>query len=460
MENVCAVVLAAGDGKRMNSQNPKVLCEVLFRPMVLWVADACRDAGILNCVAVLGKKPEMVQEILPPEYHTVLQQERKGTGHAVMMARDYVKDGGFADVAVLYGDTPFIRAEDLTAAYRQHKEQKNAVTVFSARVADPTGYGRIVRSANGVSAIVEHADADVDTLEIDEINAGVYWFNAGFLLFCLERMNPHNAQGEYYLTDSVAIAVKSGKRVNAYAANPATALGANDRKGLSLLNEMARKNIVESLLAGGVDIPFADQVVVGSHVTVGPDTCLLPGTILKGDTVIGSGCEIGPNSVLTDAVIGDNTKVNSSHVEQSKVGENAKIGPMSNIRPGCDIADGVKIGDFVEVKNSNIGKGTSISHLTYVGDSDVGERCNLGCGVVTVNYDGTHKYRTVVGSGSFIGCNANLIAPVTLGKRVYCAAGTTVTNDVPDDALVIGRSRQSIKENWNDGGSKYKRSNK
>jgi len=441
----------------MRSAKPKVLCEVLFHPMILWVSDACAEAGIENCCAVLGAGHEQVIFVLPDGFSTVIQEQRKGTGHAVMMAENYIKSGGFEDVAVLCGDVPFVTARDLKDAYRQHKTENNAVTVFSAKVKNPIGYGRIVRSAAGVKAIVEQADADADVLKIDEINAGIYWFNAQFLLNALGKMSAGNAQGEYYLTDTVAAAVKLGQRVNAYCAHPDTALGANDRRALSALNEMARKKVIDELLESGVDIPFTDQVAVGHKVKVGSDTKLLPGSILKGQTVVGKGCEIGPNTQLVDCEIGDGCKIISSFAQSSRIEDGATIGPMANIRPGCRVGPKVKIGNFVEVKNSDIGAGTSIAHLSYVGDSDVGKLCNLGCGIVTVNFDGREKARTTIGDGVFIGCNTNLIAPVSLGDRVYCAAATTVTGDVPAEALVIGRCRQAVKENWNAKGSRFKK---
>ncbi len=459
MQNVCAVVLAAGDGTRMRTAHPKVLGEVLFRPMVLWVADAIQRAGIEHCVAVLGKGHDEVQAILPEHFAHVIQAERKGTGHAVLMAKEYIRSGGFEDVAVLYGDAPFVLSEDIERAYEQHKAQNNAVTVFSARLEDPAGYGRIVRGTNGVRAIVEHKDADEEILQIDEVNAGAYWFNASFLLEFLEEMTASNAQGEYYLTDSVEAAVSKGWRVDAYTASPDTVLGANDRKTLSYLNQLAQKRVVARLLEEGVDIPFPDQVVVGPYVQIGPDTRLLPGTILIGDTVIGADCEIGPNTTIRNSRVGDGCTIVSSQVEDSVVGSKVKIGPMARLRPGCHVGDKVKIGNFVEIKNSNIGEGTSVSHLTYVGDTDTGRWCNFGCGVVTVNYNGSQKYRTTIGDGVFIGCNTNLIAPVTLGDRVYCAAGTTVTDDVPSDALVIGRARQTVKENWNQDGKRFPKGN-
>ncbi|MDR2909513.1 MAG: bifunctional UDP-N-acetylglucosamine diphosphorylase/glucosamine-1-phosphate N-acetyltransferase GlmU, partial [Oscillospiraceae bacterium] len=292
---------------------------------------------------------------------------------------------------------------------------------------------------------------------IKEINTGAYWFNAEFLLSALGELTTANASGEYYLTDTVAVAVNRGLKAGAVNCRPEAALGANDRRSLAALNEIARTRVLDRLMAEGVDIPFPAQVTVGPQVRVGPDTRILPGSILTGETVIGKDCEIGPNTRINDAVVGDGSAIIASFVESSTVGGGVKIGPMSNIRPGCVIGDGVKAGDFVELKNSNIGRGTSVAHLTYVGDADVGEFCNFGCGVVTVNYDGSGKYRTEIGNGAFIGCNTNLIAPIRLGDRVYCAAGTTVTEDVPEGSLVIGRSRQAVKENWNSSGERYQK---
>lgn len=457
MRNTCSIILAAGDGKRMKSAKPKVMCEVLFKPMILWVTDCCLQAGIPQNCAVLGCGAQEVRAILPEGFESVLQPERKGTGHAAMVASGFIKGCGAQDVAVLCGDAPFITPADLQGSYELHKEQGNSVTVLSARVSDPTGYGRIVRKGFGLAAIVEQADADVDTLEINEINSGAYWFDAAFLLRFFENMQRANAQGEYYLTDTVRYAVENSLGAGVFAAQPRSALGANTRQALQELNRLAREQVLLRLMEEGVSIPFPDGVVVGADVKVGRDTVLLPGSILRGSTVVGEGCEIGPNSYLDNAVLSDGCRIISSYVDSSTLEDNVKIGPMSNVRPGCHIRSKVKVGDFVELKNSNIGERTSVAHLTYVGDSDVGSACNFGCGVVTVNFDGNKKYRTVIGNDTFIGCNTNLIAPVKLGDRVYSAAGTTVTGDVPDDALVIGRAHQVIKENWTKESEHYRK---
>lgn len=448
MKNVCTCILAAGDGKRMKSAHPKVLCKVLFKPMIAWVIDCCQRAGISSGCAVLGSGAEEILPLLPAGFQPVMQTERLGTGHAASMASDYLQSGGFRDVVVLNGDAPFISPEDLQKTYQLHQTQGNAVTLISAQVEQPAGYGRVLRDDLRVLSIVEEKDATPEQRTIREINAGAYWFNVSFLLDYFAHMTSDNAQGEYYLTDCITYAHAKQYAVGAYTASGASALGANSRADLALLNQMARDNVLAHHRANGVDIPFTDGVVIGADVQIAPDTTILPGTVLRGNTVIGAGCEIGPNSYLIDAQIGDDCMIISSQIERSCIKNHVHIGPMSNIRPNCQIDDGVKIGDFVEIKNSVIGQTTSVSHLTYVGDSDVGARCNFGCGVVTVNYDGSKKYRTTIGDEAFIGCNTNLVAPVTVGNRVYSAAGTTITDDVPDGALVIGRAHQVIKENW------------
>ncbi|MDL2233023.1 bifunctional UDP-N-acetylglucosamine diphosphorylase/glucosamine-1-phosphate N-acetyltransferase GlmU [Ruminococcaceae bacterium OttesenSCG-928-L11] len=454
MTDACAVILAAGDGKRMKSAQPKVLCEVLFKPMIAWVVDSVDRCGVPHTCVVVNDSGK-VEPVLPARVKTAVQLERRGTGHATKMAAGFIRECGAADVMVLCGDAPLVTGEDLAKAYALHKAEKNDVTVLSAVVDNSTGYGRIVREDGHarredgqVTAIVEEADTDETTRLIPEINSGAFWFGAKFLLEALDKLQPNNAQGEYYLTDTLAYAVNHGYRAGACVVSPDAALGANSRKGLQQLNAIARERVLEKHLENGVDIPFADGIVIGVDVKIGPDTRILPGTILKGNTVIGAGCEIGPNSHITDGVVKDGSQIISSYIDSAVVEANVKIGPMSNIRPDSHIMDGVKIGDFVEIKNSTIGEKTSVAHLTYVGDSDVGKGCNFGCGVVTVNYDGTNKHRTVIGDHAFIGCNTNLVAPVRVGNHAYSAAGTTITEDVPDDALVIGRARQVVKEGW------------
>lgn len=460
MEQVSAVILAAGDGKRMKSSHPKVMSEVLFKPMISWVTDNCLAGGISGGCVVLGAGADEVSACLPEQFIHVLQPERKGTGHAASMAQDFLHHGGFSHVVVLNGDAPLLFGEELQKAYAQHIADGNSVTVISAHVENPLGYGRVIRDGNRVSEIVEEKDCDDAQRAVDEINSGAYWFETAFLLDYFQNMRCDNAQNEYYMTDCIAYAVKAGRRVGAYAAPSLCVLGANSRADLQYLNMAANRHIQAMHMEGGVNIPFPQDVVIGPDVQIGPDTTILPGSILRGVTQVGSDCEIGPNSHLQDAAIGDKCVILSSYVDCSRVRNGAHIGPMSNVRPNCDVGERCKVGDFVELKNSTVGEATSVAHLTYLGDTDMGARCNVGCGVVTVNYDGNKKYRTVVGDEAFLGCNTNLVAPVKVGNRVYAAAGTTVTEDVPDDALVIGRARQVIKENWVSDRGRYTKYNK
>lgn len=449
MEKVCAIVLAAGDGKRMRSSRPKVLYEVLFRPMICWIAGVLEECGVRDICAVLGTGADQVHAAVP-RFSRVEQKERLGTGHAVMQAKAFLQEHRGGDCAVLYGDTPLMDADTLQKAYLLHKKEGAAVTLVTASLPDPAGYGRIVRNEKGdVSGIVEQADADEKTLQIREINAGTYWFSVDFLLDALDRLRADNAQGEYYLTDVIGIAAALGRRVCGYqAVDSRVAMGANDRKGLLRLNEIARQAELERHMDSGVEIICADGVVIAPGVVIGQDTTILPGTILKGRTVIGKNCVIGPNTVIEDSTVGDGCRINACQIEQSRLEGNIKIGPFTHVRPNSHLKAGVKIGNFVEVKNSVIDENTAVAHLTYVGDSDVGKNVNFGCGTVTVNFDGHAKYRTVIGDDCFIGCNSNLIAPVEIGAGSYIAAGSTITDPVPDDALAIARARQVVKPGW------------
>ncbi|HOV40779.1 MAG TPA: bifunctional UDP-N-acetylglucosamine diphosphorylase/glucosamine-1-phosphate N-acetyltransferase GlmU, partial [Oscillospiraceae bacterium] len=318
-----------------------------------------------------------------------------------------------------------------------------------ARLENPFGYGRVIREENGISCIVEEKDATEEQKKIDEANSGIYWFKTSALLEALDEISPNNVQGEYYLTDTVGIIISKGLRAGAYLTpNPKVALGANDKKGLLQLNNVARMDVIEKHMENGVEFLCMDGVTIGRDVIIGAGTKILQGTIITGKTIISENCTIGPNCLIDDCIIGFNTKLNYVQAYQSVIGDNVKIGPFVHIRPDSNIKSGVKIGDFVEVKNSNIGEGTAIAHLTYVGDSDVGRNVNFGCGVVTVNYDGAKKSRTTIGDNAFIGCNTNLVAPVTVGEAAYTAAGSTITKDVPANALAIERGEMKIKEGY------------
>lgn len=448
MEKASALILAAGDGKRMKSKHPKVLCRVLFRPMVGWVADACRAAGLESLCAVLGAGAEEVRPVLPESCVVAMQHERLGTGHAVMCAREFLEQRRGENVLILCGDAPFVSSRLIEQSYHYHCGKGNAVTVISARVAEPFGYGRILRGADGsLEAIVEQRDATEEQKNITEINSGAYWFAVDALLEALEKIGCSNSQGEYYLTDAVAAVRLAGKRADAFMAEDAdAALGANDRKGLQKLNEIARRRVLDRLLADGVDIPCEDGVIVDARATVGRDTTLLPGTIIEGATIIGEDCTIGPASRIENSTVGSGCVVDNTVILDSVLEDEVKIGPYCRVRPGSRLCRRVKIGNFVEVKNAVLGEGTKSAHLTYIGDADIGANVNFGCGVVVVNYDGWQKHRTTVGNNVFLGCNTNLVAPVKVGDNAYTAAGSTVTRDVPPDSLVIARAPEVLKE--------------
>lgn len=449
MDN-CAVILAGGQGKRMKSNKPKALCEVLFKPMIDWTVDAARAAKVNNICVVTGHLHEMLEEHLKGETQTVFQAERLGTGHAVMQAVPFIENYKGGNVLILNGDCPLMDGDTIKKALAYHDKLSNDVTVISARVENPFGYGRIIRDAGGfLSEIVEEKDASAKQRAIDEVNSGAYWFKTDVLLDALGKITNNNRQHEYYLTDCIEIAISEGLRTSAYTAeNSDVVLGANDRIQLLDLNDKLRIKFLHEQMLEGVDIPCSEGIIIGPDVKIGTDTRILPGTVLLGNTKIGKNCVIGPNSYITDTVVDNNVTLDNVVADKSRVGKGCDLGPFVHLRPNSEIGKEVHIGNFVEIKNSTIDNGTKVSHLTYVGDSDLGKNINMGCGCVTVNFDGQKKHRTVIGDGSFIGCNTNLISPVKLGKFAYTAAGSTITDDVPDYTLAIARGRQENKEGW------------
>lgn len=447
MNNV--IILAGGQGKRMKADMPKPMFKVLGEPMLEWVIKSCEHAGLSNICIVKGYMAEIIDDYIDGRYQTVLQSERLGTGHAVMQAIPFMKENINGNTLVLCGDAPFIDEVTIKKSLELHESENNSVTVITSMIENPKGYGRIVRDGNSITSIVEEKDATIEQKQIHEVNSGAYWFKTADLIEYLGELTQNNAQGEYYLTDSVFIAINKGRRANAYLSeNPNVVLGANDRKGLLALNEVARMDVIEKHLENGVEFICTDGVIIGRDVKIGVGTEIKQGCTLSGNTIIGEDCVIGPNCLLNDTIVGNNTILNSVQSNQAFVGNSVKIGPYVQLRPNSTIHDNVKIGDFVEIKNSTIGEGTAVAHLTYIGDSDVGKHVNFGCGCVTVNYDGKVKNRCVIGDNCFIGCNTNLIAPVKLGKGVYTGAGSTVTKDVPDFALAIERAPFKIKDGY------------
>ncbi|MEZ3420648.1 MAG: bifunctional UDP-N-acetylglucosamine diphosphorylase/glucosamine-1-phosphate N-acetyltransferase GlmU [Eubacterium sp.] len=446
----CAIILAGGKGTRMKSEAPKVMCEVLFKPMLHYVLRAVREAGCEKICVVTGYKHEVVEAYLDADIETAYQNPQLGTGHAVMMARDFVEKHKEDEILILNGDGPMMTAETINQVYEYHMANGNAITLTSAIVEDTNGIGHIKRDENGtLLRIVEHKDADEEEKKINESNAGMYWFNGEDLLYALSNINNQNAQNEYYLTDSLEILINKGKNAGAYICeNSEVILGANDRKQLNELNSIMRRNINTAHMVNGVDIPCTDGVMIGMDVKIGACTTILPNTILLGNTVIGKDCVIGPNTYIKDGVIGNNVVLDNVKLTDSEVEDGVDCGPFVQVRAGSRLCKNVHIGDFVEVKNSVVGAGTKSAHLTYIGDSDVGENVNFGCGTVTVNYDGKNKSRCKIGNHAFLGCNTNLIAPVEIGDYAFTAAGSTITQDVPENALAVARAKQQNKEGW------------
>ena len=430
----------------MKSERPKVLAEVLQKPMLGWVLDAAEEFGFDETAVVTGFRRELTEQYISSRGGSILtffQSEQRGTGDAAKCAMEAILRAD--NVCVLNGDAPFMDAATMKAALELHTANGNDVTVITAEIEEPFGYGRIIRENGEFSAIREQKDCSPIEAEICEINSGAYWFSAKKLAELLPKLSTDNAAGEYYLTDCVELAEKRG----AYKSeNSRIVLGANDRKALLELNETARFMVLGRLMEEGVSFVSADGVIIGTDVKIGCDTTILPNTIITGKTVIGKGCVIGANSVIDNCTVGDNVTLNNVQAYSSTVEDDVKIGPFAQLRPGTTIRRGVKIGDFVEIKNSDIGENTSVAHLTYLGDSDVGRGVNFGCGCVTANYDGVDKFRTTIGSHSFIGCNTNLIAPVEIGENATTAAGSTITDYVPANSLAVERGKTRIIENW------------
>jgi bifunctional UDP-N-acetylglucosamine pyrophosphorylase / glucosamine-1-phosphate N-acetyltransferase len=444
-----AIILAAGQGTRMKSKLYKVLHPVCGKPMVQHVVDQISHLQIENIVTVIGHGAEKVKAQLGESCSYALQTEQLGTAHAVIQASEVLADKEGTTIVVC-GDTPLIKAETMENLFQHHLANGAKASVLTAKADDPTGYGRIIRNSSGhVEKIVEHKDASEAERNITEINTGTYCFDNQSLFNALKNVSNDNVQGEYYLPDVIEILKKQGEIVVAYQTSDFNeTLGVNDRVALAEAETTMRKRINEAQMRAGVTIIDSQNTYIDSDVVIGRDTVIYPGTIIKGKTVIGEDCIIGPNSEIESCEISNDTVIKQSVAHHSSIGSQVNIGPFAHIRPESSISDDVKIGNFVELKKTKFGKGSKASHLSYIGDAEVGEDVNLGCGSITVNYDGKRKFLTKIEDGVFVGCNSNLVAPVTIGKGAYIAAGSTITQDVPEDALSIARARQVNKENY------------
>lgn len=444
-----AVVLAAGAGTRMKSDKPKVLHEICGKPMVTHVTSQAAEAGAENIIVVVGHGGDRVREAIDDgKLKFALQSEQLGTGHAVMQAVGSVPDEG--GVFVLCGDTPLITSETLRSFAEFHEGSSHAVTVLTALFDDPTGYGRIIRAEDGsLLRIVEQKDASEAERAVKEVNAGMYCFDAAFLKENITKLSADNAQQEYYITDLIGMAVESGAGAGAFTvADADEIMGVNNRVQLAAAAGVMRRRIARKHMLGGVTVIDPDSVYIEADVVIGNDTEIWPGVQLKGSTVIGSGCVIGSETIIENSEIGSGTDILKSVIKDSTVGSKTHVGPFAYMRPGSHVGSECKVGDFVELKNAQFGDGSKAAHLAYIGDADVGEDVNVGCGVIFANYDGVHKHRSTVGDRAFIGSNSNLVAPVSIAEDAYIAAGTTVTREIPKGALCVGRSRETVEEGW------------
>ena len=444
-----AIILAAGKGTRMKSKLYKVLHPVSGQPMVEHIINRVSETNPDQIITIVGHGAEQVKAQLGERSEYALQAEQLGTGHAVLQAASFLQ-GKEGTTLVISGDTPLLTTETLNNLFEYHQGKNASATILTAQAEDPTGYGRIIRDHIGiVEKIVEQKDTTPEEALVQEINTGTYCFDNQALFEALNKVGTDNAQGEYYLTDIIEILKDAGKTVAAYQTEDFDeSMGVNDRIALAKANELMRQRINKMHMVNGVSFVDPATTYIDAGVEIGSDTVIEAGVQLQGKTVIGSDCVIGAHSRIVDSVIEDHVVVEHSVIEKSLVKSHADVGPFAHLRPKAEIGEGVHIGNFVEVKNAEIGKNTKVGHLTYVGDATLGEEINVGCGVGFVNYDGKNKHRTTIGDHSFIGSNANIIAPVEIAKNTSVAAGSTITEDIPEYAMAIARARQVNKEEY------------
>lgn len=449
MNNLVAIILAAGKGTRMHSKYPKVLHKVGGKPMLQHVIDAADICGANKKVIIVGHEAEMVETMVGSQGTIALQAEQLGTGHAVMQTADALNNFN-GTALILCGDTPLLDGEELKKFCEAHKKSGAAATVLTAIMDDPFGYGRIIRDINGnVEGIVEQKDATEAQKSIKEINTGIYCIECPQLFEALSTLTNNNAQGEYYLTDVLQKLRAAGQKIGGIStADSDMVMGINSRRQLAVAESVMRQRILDKLMDAGVTIMDPASTFIEADVKVGRDTIIYPYTWLEGNTEIGEDCEIGPNARFTNVKIGNDNHLQFIYGHDCEIKNHVTAGPYVHLRPNTVISDSVKIGNYVEVKNSNIGIGTKLPHLTYIGDSDIGSGVNMGCGCITVNYDGKKKYRTVIGDNAFVGCNTNLVAPVSVESNSYIGAGSTITKTVPENALAIARAHQKNIEGW------------
>ena len=442
------VILAAGLGTRMKSSTIKILHRAAGRPIIDYVLDLAAEVGGNTPVMVVGHQRDAVQAAIGERARYAVQEPQLGTGHAVLQAAALC---GARRVLILSGDVPLTRVETFRRLLEEHERGGNALTLLTMRPPDAGMYGRIVRGAGGdVERIVEAKDASDDEKRIDEVNAGIYVFDAEHLFDNLRNLSTNNAQGEYYLTDLLATLRGAGKRVGAVvASDPAEALGVNSRADLAAVESEIQRRVVARLMSEGVTFRNPATVVIDSTVSIGNDTVVYPFVTLEGNTRIGARCVVDPGVHLVNVTVGENVHLKTGTVaDDSVIEDDASVGPYANLRPGTRLGPRVKVGNFVETKKATFGAGAKASHLSYIGDAEVGANVNIGAGTITCNYDGVNKHKTILEDGVFIGSDTQLVAPVRVGKGAYVGAGSTITRDVPPDALALSRVPQRVIEGW------------
>ena len=447
--NKYAVVLAAGKGTRMKSNLHKVLHQVLGKSMVDHAVTNLEKIGVDKIVTVIGYEADSVRAELKDRVEYAMQTEQLGTGHAVMMTKDLLE--GLEGVTIVtYGDVPLLTEQTISNLFDYHQEQEAAITILTASTDNPTGYGRIIRDeAGNVLRIVEQKDANEQELLVKEINTGVCCYDNKVLFEALTKITNNNSQGEYYLTDLVGIIRDMGLKVVAYENEDfEETLGVNDRVQLAYAEKVLRKRVNEQHMRNGVTIINPEATYIGTEVEIGQDVIIYPGTMITGCSKIEDEVIIGANSQINSSVIGKNSTINASVISDSVIGANTTVGPFAHIRMHAEVGSHARIGNFVEIKKSVFKDGAKAAHLSYIGDAILGENVNMGCGSITVNYDGKNKHQTIIGANTMVGCNVNLVAPVTIEPNAYLAAGSTITKNVPEDALAMARSKQENKEGY------------
>src|SRR3989449_4082755 len=446
MDRLTAVVLAAGEGKRMRSRQPKVLHPLCGRPLIAYPLRTARALAD-RIVLVVGPNADEVVTLAGSDVRAVVRRERLGSGHAVLQAKPECGEG---TILVLPGDMPLLSVETIERLVAHHRKSHAAATVLTAVVTEPQGYGRVLRQGGRVKRIVEDRDATDAEKKIAEINTSVYCFAAGRLWRALGRVRADNDQGEYYLTDVIGVLSRAGARVDALlTSDPGEAAGVNDRKQLAAVAAVQRRRILDRLMEDGVTILDPASTYIEDTVTIGPDTTIHPQVVIEGQSVVGSECVIGVGCHLSSTRLADRvTLLPYCVLRESMIDDAATLGPFCHLRPLSHVGPRAKVGNFVELKKSKIGRGSKVPHLSYVGDATVGEGVNVGAGTITCNYDGVNKHETRIDDRAFIGTNTSLVAPVTVGEGAYIGAGSTITKDVPPGALAVGRAHQVVKDGW------------